>query len=104
MAAWSRSLLALHPPHHIVGACAVISARHRTISLPLVRIRRQDQIHSSIVSTLLALMDGLDSRSVFDGSAWELSLLRPLCCLILPRWELRLCIVGSFIVSSSSDL
>lgn len=27
-----------------------------------VRSSRQDQIHSSIVSTLLALMDGLDSR------------------------------------------
>ena len=27
-----------------------------------VRSTRQDQIHSSIVSTLLALMDGLDSR------------------------------------------
>ncbi len=28
-----------------------------------VRSSRQDQIYSSIVSTLLALMDGLDSRS-----------------------------------------
>jgi SpoVK/Ycf46/Vps4 family AAA+-type ATPase len=27
-----------------------------------VRSSRQDQIHNSIVSTLLALMDGLDSR------------------------------------------
>jgi len=27
-----------------------------------VRSSRQDQIHSSIVSTLLALMDGLDNR------------------------------------------
>jgi SpoVK/Ycf46/Vps4 family AAA+-type ATPase len=27
-----------------------------------VRSSRQDQIHSSIVSTLLALMDGLDKR------------------------------------------
>jgi SpoVK/Ycf46/Vps4 family AAA+-type ATPase len=27
-----------------------------------VRSSRQDQIHSSIVSTLLALMDGLDDR------------------------------------------
>ena len=27
-----------------------------------VRSTRQDQIHSSIVSTLLALMDGLDAR------------------------------------------
>ena len=27
-----------------------------------VRSSRQDQIHSSIVSTLLALLDGLDSR------------------------------------------
>ena len=27
-----------------------------------IRSSRQDQIHSSIVSTLLALMDGLDSR------------------------------------------
>ena len=27
-----------------------------------VRSTRQEQIHSSIVSTLLALMDGLDSR------------------------------------------
>ena len=27
-----------------------------------VRSSKQDQIHSSIVSTLLALMDGLDSR------------------------------------------
>lgn len=27
-----------------------------------VRSSRQDQVHSSIVSTLLALMDGLDSR------------------------------------------
>ena len=27
-----------------------------------IRSTRQDQIHSSIVSTLLALMDGLDSR------------------------------------------
>ena len=27
-----------------------------------VRSSRQDQIHSSIVSTILALMDGLDSR------------------------------------------
>lgn len=30
-----------------------------------VRSTRQDQIHSSIVSTLLALMDGLDSRGNF---------------------------------------
>jgi SpoVK/Ycf46/Vps4 family AAA+-type ATPase len=30
-----------------------------------VRSSRQDQIHSSIVSTLLALMDGLDSRYAF---------------------------------------
>lgn len=27
-----------------------------------VRSSKQDQIHNSIVSTLLALMDGLDSR------------------------------------------
>ena len=27
-----------------------------------VRSSKQDQVHSSIVSTLLALMDGLDSR------------------------------------------
>ena len=27
-----------------------------------IRSSRQDQIHSSIVSTLLALMDGLDNR------------------------------------------
>ena len=30
--------------------------------LALVRSSRQDHIHSSIVSTLLALMDGLDAR------------------------------------------
>ncbi|KAL3225002.1 hypothetical protein MRX96_026190 [Rhipicephalus microplus] len=33
-----------------------------------VRSTRQDQIHSSIVSTLLALMDGLDSRGEFHFS------------------------------------
>ena len=31
-----------------------------------VRSSRQEQIHSSIVSTLLALMDGLDSRGQCD--------------------------------------
>jgi hypothetical protein len=33
-------------------------------SLPVMQVRssKQDQIHNSIVSTLLALMDGLDSR------------------------------------------
>ena len=31
-----------------------------------VRSSRQDQIHSSIVSTLLALMDGLDDRGQLD--------------------------------------
>jgi len=33
-----------------------------TIGLLQVRSSKQDQIHNSIVSTLLALMDGLDSR------------------------------------------
>lgn len=32
------------------------------LGLAPVRSSRQDQIHSSIVSTLLALMDGLDNR------------------------------------------
>lgn len=32
-----------------------------------VRSTRQDQIHSSIVSTLLALMDGLDNRGEVGG-------------------------------------
>lgn len=34
------------------------------LGLAPVRSSRQDQIHSSIVSTLLALMDGLDSRGM----------------------------------------
>ena len=35
-----------------------------------VRSSKQDQIHASIVSTLLALMDGLDSRgkSLFSNT------------------------------------
>lgn len=33
-----------------------------TNSAAQVRSSKQDQIHNSIVSTLLALMDGLDSR------------------------------------------
>lgn len=32
------------------------------VGLAPIRSSRQDQIHSSIVSTLLALMDGLDNR------------------------------------------
>lgn len=32
------------------------------LGLAPIRSSRQDQIHSSIVSTLLALMDGLDNR------------------------------------------
>ncbi|KAI4802395.1 hypothetical protein KUCAC02_020236 [Chaenocephalus aceratus] len=44
-----------------------------------VRSSRQDQIHSSIVSTLLALMDGLDSRGeiVVIGATNRLGLYRP---------------------------
>lgn len=34
-----------------------------------VRSSKQDQIHSSIVSTLLALMDGLDNRGTFPASS-----------------------------------
>ena len=34
------------------------------IGLAPVRSSKQDQIHSSIVSTLLALMDGLDNRGI----------------------------------------
>ena len=34
------------------------------IGLAPVRSSKQDQIHSSIVSTLLALMDGLDNRGM----------------------------------------
>lgn len=30
-----------------------------------VRSAKQDQIHSSIVTTLLALMDGLDNRGIY---------------------------------------
>ena len=36
-----------------------------------VRSSKQDQIHSSIVTTLLALMDGLDSRGVFMGERFR---------------------------------
>ena len=44
-----------------------------------VRSSRQDQIHSSIVSTLLGLMDGLDNRGEIivigkqrkNASLWE---------------------------------
>ena len=43
-----------------------------------VRSSRQDQIHSSIVSTLLALMDGLDSRGEVVLIGMTLSLLTPL--------------------------
>lgn len=40
-----------------------------------VRSSRQDQIHSSIVSTLLALMDGLDNRGeVFNFNCFYIVL------------------------------
>lgn len=44
-----------------------------------VRSSRQDQIHSSIVSTLLALMDGLDNRGqvVVIGATNRLDTLDP---------------------------
>ena len=46
-------------PHgHQVLICILLF----TSGLAPVRSSRQDQIHSSIVSTLLALMDGLDAR------------------------------------------
>jgi len=34
------------------------------IGLAPVRSSKQDQIHSSIVTTLLSLMDGLDKRGI----------------------------------------
>ena len=44
-----------------------------------VRSTRQDQIHSSIVSTLLALMDGLDARAdvVIIGATNRLDAIDP---------------------------
>ena len=44
-----------------------------------VRSTRQDQIHSSIVSTLLALMDGLDNRGeiVIIGATNRLDAIDP---------------------------
>ncbi len=44
-----------------------------------VRSSRQDQIHSSIVSTLLALMDGLDGRGevIIIGATNRLDSLDP---------------------------
>ncbi len=51
------------------GGCSWLASCHELLCCPLalqVRSSRQDQIHNSIVSTLLALMDGLDSR----GQAW----------------------------------
>lgn len=46
-------LLSLTTPAHSPGSPALP---------PQVRSSKQDQVHNSIVSTLLALMDGLDSR------------------------------------------
>ena len=46
-----------------------------------VRSSRQDQIHSSIVSTLLALMDGLDSRGEVKKNH-KSSLIRYLVCFV----------------------
>lgn len=50
--------------HVLCGRCASAEAASPASALPLEQVRssRQDQIHNSIVSTLLALMDGLDSR------------------------------------------
>lgn len=43
-----------------------------------VRSVKQDQIHASVVSTLLALMDGLDSRGqVCEGPLWPSFCLTP---------------------------
>ncbi len=44
--------------------CLYITTKDLTIYLQSLQVRssKQDQIHNSIVSTLLALMDGLDSR------------------------------------------
>ena len=39
-----------------------ISYNSQSCFVVQVRSSKQDQIHNSIVSTLLALMDGLDSR------------------------------------------
>lgn len=37
------------------------------LGLAPVRSSRQDQIHASIVATLLALMDGMDGRGLFPS-------------------------------------
>ncbi len=49
-----------------------------------VRSSKQDQIHNSIVSTLLALMDGLDSRGSVVVIGRQSSLTSPFCTLDRP--------------------
>ena len=60
---------------------------------PQVRSSKQDQIHNSIVSTLLALMDGLDSRGsvvVIGGHCCQTRAMLPLlipCISSPPVWH-----------------
>jgi SpoVK/Ycf46/Vps4 family AAA+-type ATPase len=50
------------PNHFCVSLMAIKIFFDEIDGLAPVRSSKQDQIHSSIVSTLLALMDGLDNR------------------------------------------
>ena len=54
-----------------------------------VRSSRQDQIHSSIVSTLLGLMDGLDNRGeiIVIGKSLVFSLLGTLWLSVMSPFE-----------------
>jgi hypothetical protein len=45
-----------------------------------MRSSKQDYIHASIVSTLLALMDGLDSRGQVSSTLLDSASLGPLGC------------------------
>lgn len=52
----------MHTLAHKLLLVGFACRRDDCVPCPQVRSSKQDQIHNSIVSTLLALMDGLDSR------------------------------------------
>lgn len=96
--------------HHSVHTCLVgrgctkerksEQPSSRCVGLAPVRSSKQDQIHASLVSTLLALMDGMDGRGEFTPFQIPRNSARP---LIFPRpshshWRYqptRLCRSGS---------